>query len=176
MKSQARQLPGGACCSRRPQNPHASPSSSTCDALKHLIRSASVVGLDEASNPAKEFGALSFCIVFRVARLRGQKFSDVAFGPDQGANRLGPPFGVRRLAAGQRLVRLVQQAPQPRFAIHSRLVSRTQHLDRAEKLCANRPGRIVFFKSLSNPGIALGRAWIQGGAIRVSLARIRPHL
>jgi hypothetical protein len=98
-------------------------SSSTCDAVKHLIRRASVVGFDEASNPAKEFGALSFCIVFGVGRLGGEKFSDVALGPDQCAYRFGEALGVGGLAAGQRRAGLLQQSPQLRPAIHSRLTS-----------------------------------------------------
>lgn len=80
-----------------------------------------MLGLNEASNPAKEFGALSFRIVFCVGRRRCVKFRYVPLGPDQRAYRFRPPLGVDRLAAGQRFMRLVQQAPQGCPAIHLRL-------------------------------------------------------
>ena len=68
-----------------------------------------MIGLDEASNPAKEFGALSFFIGLRVGRLRGGKIGQIAFGPDQRADGLGP-------ALGEHLVELLLRGcrPQPR--------------------------------------------------------------
>ena len=80
-----------------------------------------MVGLDEASNPAKEFGALSFFIGLRVGRLRGNKIGYVAFGPNQRADGLGPALSVGGVPAGQRAVRLVQQRPQTLAHVHFRL-------------------------------------------------------
>jgi hypothetical protein len=80
-------------------------------------------GGSKASDPAKEFGAQSLFICFGISGLSGQEIGDVSFGPDQRAYRFGPAFGVGRLAAGERFVRFVQQAPQPCPAIHVRLTS-----------------------------------------------------
>ena len=75
-----------------------------------------MIGLDEASNPAKEFGALSFFIGLRVGRLRGGKI-----GPDQRADGLGPTLGVGGVPARQGAMRLVQQRPQTLSHVHFRL-------------------------------------------------------
>jgi hypothetical protein len=80
-----------------------------------------VVGFDKASNPAKEFGALSFFIGLRLSRLGGKKIGNVAFGPDERTDGLGPALGVSSVAAGQDAVRLVQQRPQPLARVHFRL-------------------------------------------------------
>ena len=80
-----------------------------------------MVGLDEASNPAKQFGALSFLIGLRVGRLRGNEIGYVAFSPDERADGLGPALGVGGVAAGQHAVRFVQQRPQTLARVHFRL-------------------------------------------------------
>ena len=104
-----------------------------------------MVGFNEASNPAKQFGSLSFVIFLRVGRLGGEQFRHVPFGADERAYRFSPAFGVGCFAAGQRLVRLVKQAAQPCPALHFNLATgRTQILDRAQRLSANRAGRIDF--------------------------------
>lgn len=80
-----------------------------------------MIGLDEASNPAKEFGALSLFIGIRVGCLRGGKIGQVALGPDQRADGLGPALGVGRVPARQCAMRLVQQRPQTLSHVHFRL-------------------------------------------------------
>ena len=80
-----------------------------------------MVGLHEASNPAKEFGALNVFIGLRVGRLRGNEVGDVAFGPDERADSFGAALGVSRLSARQSAVRLVQQHPQTFAYVHFRL-------------------------------------------------------
>ena len=82
-----------------------------------------MLGLNEASDPAKEFGALSFLIVICLGRRPGAKLRHLPLGADEGAYRPGPPLGVAGRAAGERLVRPVQQTAQGCAAIHSRLTS-----------------------------------------------------
>ena len=77
-----------------------------------------MLGLNEASDPAKEFGAHRFFIRFGVVPSRAHELSEVAFGPDQRGYRFGPALCVARFAAGQRIVRRVQRAPKPRSVFH----------------------------------------------------------
>lgn len=69
-----------------------------------------MLGLNEASEPAKEFGALSLLIILGVGP--GAEFGQVARGLDRGAYRFGPTLSVDR----QRLVGFVQRPPQSRPA------------------------------------------------------------
>lgn len=80
-----------------------------------------MIRLDEASDPAKEFGALSFFIFLRIGRLSGGEFGKFALGAQERAYRFRPPFGVSGVAARQRLVRVVQKPPQRRAILHFRL-------------------------------------------------------
>lgn len=101
MNTQWRQAPSGGNCSLRAQKPHSWRSDLSKEPLNNVIRRTSRFGVNEFTYAAKEFGADSFIILFRLLRLLcSEEFRHVALGANEGRHRFGDAFSHGGVALG----------------------------------------------------------------------------